>query len=150
MVKKVNKVRQQFKMYEYPMIEIIVQPNVYAYSRGEVVVALTNQVTTVKAQLKKVPFAVNDRVCNVFDKNDCLSVKVTGLWIELNGGKPKIYIKESEVNEEEDVWSMATKIVIFLVKMLSILLVVLTGWQIEQKFLRFGSNANDYGKGKRD
>lgn len=66
----------------------------------------------------------------MFDTNDCLIVDETGLKIELNGGKAKIYVKDSDLKESEQLMPIATKLLMFILKMLSILLLVMGGYQL--------------------
>lgn len=79
------------------MVEVVVKHDLYVYSRGPCIIALTNSAANIKAHLKNVPFKVSDVVCNLFDTNDCLIVEEAGLKIELNGGRAKIYVKDSDL-----------------------------------------------------
>ena len=87
MAKKVNKLRKQFKLYDEDFVERKVLPNLYVYSRGQVLVALTNSVNDVVAEVSDLPFAVGDVVCNLFDEKDCLVVGEQGVQIHMLGGK---------------------------------------------------------------
>lgn len=67
MVKKVNKLRKSHKLYDASLVELKVLPNLYVYSKGQVLVALTNTENDLVAEVRDVPFAVGDVVCNLFN-----------------------------------------------------------------------------------
>eukprot|EP00300_Choanocystis_sp_HF-7_P006902 c14974_g1_i2.p1 GENE.c14974_g1_i2~~c14974_g1_i2.p1 ORF type:complete len:471 (+),score=79.90 c14974_g1_i2:22-1434(+) len=65
--------------------------NFYAYSRGNVTVALTNR-GSASYVVTYHPYAVNTRLCNIYVPNDCVVVAQSGIPINLSNGQPKVYV----------------------------------------------------------
>lgn len=75
------------------MIERYVDDNFYAFSRGNLFVALTNSKSQIVRKVTYNPFSEGETVCNIFyPTTDCLKVTGGTLEVTLNNGEPKIFI----------------------------------------------------------
>jgi len=78
-------------------LEVLVTDSVYAFSRGEVVVIVTNSNMQHSVQLPVAPFAVGDSVCDVMhEQSQCVSVSSTGYSIAMTG-EPKVMMRAPKV-----------------------------------------------------
>ena len=78
-------------------LEVLVTDSVYAFSRGEVVVIVTNSNMQHSVQLPVAPFAVGDSVCDVMhEQSQCVSVCSTGYSIAMTG-EPKVMMRAPKV-----------------------------------------------------
>lgn len=68
--------------------------NFYAFSRGNVTVALTNN-GQASYLVTYHPYKVNTRLCNIYVANDCVVVGSNGIPIQLSNGQPKVYVPAS-------------------------------------------------------
>mmetsp|Transcript_40679 Transcript_40679/g.62049 ORF Transcript_40679/g.62049 Transcript_40679/m.62049 type:complete len:232 (+) Transcript_40679:629-1324(+) len=94
---KVNRVRKQFKIWDFPYEEKIVSDSFMAYTRGRVLVALTNTHATQVFTVANSPFR-NEKVCNIFWADDCVTVGDTGaLQVHLIGAEPKVFVPQNMI-----------------------------------------------------
>ena len=69
--------------------------NLYCFSRGEFLVAVTNSANTVQVTVPNVPFADGTTVCNIFyPTTDCQKVTNKSVNIYLTNGESKIYVPQ--------------------------------------------------------
>lgn len=73
--------------------ELYVLNNLYAFSRGDVVVAITNKGDTVDQEVDNTPFNDGEEVCNIFHKSDCVRVSGKKIKIHLENQETKIYTR---------------------------------------------------------
>lgn len=59
------------------------------------------------------------------------------------GGKPKVYVLKSDLQDPDTLMQNMTKLVVFLGKMLSILLFVIGGWRVSVKFSKFAKGGDN-------
>eukprot|EP01017_Pseudomicrothorax_dubius_P014694 TRINITY_DN1715_c0_g5_i1.p1 TRINITY_DN1715_c0_g5~~TRINITY_DN1715_c0_g5_i1.p1 ORF type:complete len:411 (-),score=50.13 TRINITY_DN1715_c0_g5_i1:93-1325(-) len=94
-VTKVIHIRKSIKAWEHRQVELHYGDNIFIYSIGETLIALTNSDSGIHIDLKNHPFKVGDLICNALAGNstsDCLVVhKNFGVTIRLSYGEPKIY-----------------------------------------------------------
>lgn len=70
--KTINAIRKENKIWEYPMLEKYVLDNFYAFSRGNIFVALTNKHENVSVSVPNSNFPNGTVVCNIFfPDTDC-------------------------------------------------------------------------------
>lgn len=102
-VKKMNDARREHKTWESPYVERYVADNFFAFSRGDVLIATTNDSNNeIKYSVTYNPFSAGDRVCNIFYDSDCLTITNDGaLEVVLKGGEAKIYVRSSSTFEEQ-------------------------------------------------
>lgn len=97
MTAAINKARKAAQAWDHPLEEKYVLDNVYAFSRGEMLVATTNR----QDQVSFSPTAASgwnegQTVCNVFyPTTDCLNVSGGKINITLVNGESKIFLPQS-------------------------------------------------------
>ena len=86
--------RKKEQIAHESQIQRYASDNFYSFSRGKVLVCLTNSngEKTVTVSMTYLPFADGQTVCNVFDSFDCLTVIDGALVVEMSHGLPKIYV----------------------------------------------------------
>lgn len=86
--------RQEHRVYTEEQVQRYVSSNFYAFSRGYVLVCLTNagDNSNVNVVVNYLPYAVGDVVCNVLDDSDCLTVSIAGISVTMSNGQPKVYL----------------------------------------------------------
>ena len=94
MIKTVNKARKDYKIWDFPLIERKVLSNFYAFTRGKFLVVMTNQNKPVTVEIIYLPFNNGQRICNIFNKWDCLIVENGGIEVQIVDGEAKIYVEE--------------------------------------------------------
>jgi alpha-amylase len=86
-------VRKAQKVWTYSQVQRYSTNNFYAFSRGNVLVCLTNSGgSAVTYTLSYLPYTVGQVVCNSLNSNDCLTVTSSGITVTLEYGLPKVYI----------------------------------------------------------
>jgi len=102
MTAAINKARKAHEVWNHPLEEKYVLDNVYAFNRGDMLVALTNH--NDQAQFSpEAPWSEGTQVCNIFyPDSDCQSVQGGKINITLMNGESKIYVpKGSSFFDEE-------------------------------------------------
>lgn len=105
-VKFLVNVRKQNQIWNYQQIERFVNNDLYCFSRGQVVIAMTNRTNRVEAFVNNLPESYKPGVvvCNLFyPAADCLKVTNSGLQVVLLGGEVKIYLPRSNFNNDFDI-----------------------------------------------
>jgi alpha-amylase len=107
MTAAINKARKAMQSWNYDLQEKYVLDNVYAFSRGQMMVATTNRGDTVNFS----PQACWDEgttVCNIFyPTTDCQQVQNGKITIYLVNGESKIYIPQNSAFFDEETSDMA-------------------------------------------
>lgn len=99
-IAKVNAQRKASQIWNHDQVERYVDDSFYAYSRGEFLVALTNNGGTQQRQVTYHPFSEGETVCNIFyPTTDCQKVS-NGVDIYLLNGESKIYVPQSALSSE--------------------------------------------------
>mmetsp|Transcript_11609 Transcript_11609/g.11990 ORF Transcript_11609/g.11990 Transcript_11609/m.11990 type:complete len:468 (+) Transcript_11609:23-1426(+) len=86
--------RKQYGVSSTSQIQRYAWSDFYAFSRGDVLVCLTNSAGsyTVTITVTYLPYSNGQKVCNVLDTSDCLTVTNNGLTVVMTGGLPKVYV----------------------------------------------------------
>jgi alpha-amylase len=86
--------RKAFKVWGLPQVERWVLDDLYAFSRGQVFIATTNQVdNTVSVGVTYHPYKAGQVICNVLYSGDCLTIAADNtLNLTLLHGESKIYV----------------------------------------------------------
>jgi alpha-amylase len=92
MMKIVNEVRKKEKIYYKVFVQRYVDDNIYAFTRGNVLIVVTNTNKKIEAKINNHRFKIGDIYCNALLKEDCIIVN-DNIDIIMNG-EPKIYIKQ--------------------------------------------------------
>ena len=99
-IAKVNAQRKASEIWNESYVERYVDESFFAYSRGEFLVALTNNGGTQERQVTYHPFNEGDTVCNIFyPTTDCQTVS-GGVDVYLANGESKIYVPKSKLSSE--------------------------------------------------
>jgi alpha-amylase len=86
-------VRKQQKVWNFSQVQRYSSNDFYSFSRGNVLICLTNSgTTTISHTLTYLPYSNDQVVCNAVNSNDCLTVKNNSLPITLESGLPKVYL----------------------------------------------------------
>jgi len=96
-LKQVVSYRKKYQVWNYPQIQRYSTNNFYAFTRGNVFVALTNQASyDVSYPITYQPYAEGTKICNLFSNGtDCLTVTNGQFTVTLGEGLPKIYVPVS-------------------------------------------------------
>ena len=92
MMKIANDVRRNYKIYDEDLVQRYVDNNFYAYTRGNVLIAVSN-VMNLNRIISNHPYNEGDILCNKLINGDCIIVKEGKINVHLDG-EPKIYVKE--------------------------------------------------------
>ena len=91
--------RKQFQVWNHDHVERYVDDDFYAWSRGNLVAAVTNRPDqTVTRGVTYHPFKEGQTVCNVFYPSDCTTISGGTLNVVLKNGESKIYVDKSQVS----------------------------------------------------
>ena len=102
MTADVNKARKAHSIWSHNLEERYVLDNVYAFSRGDFFVGLTNG-GSVNVQ-PNAPWANGTVVCNIFyPTQDCQTIQNGKLNLVLNNGEAKIFIPKNSAYFEDPV-----------------------------------------------
>ena len=92
MMKIANEIRRTYKIYDEDLVQRYVDDYFYAYTRGNVLIAVSN-VMNLDRVISYHSFNEGDKLCNKLKDQDCIEVKEGKLNIHMDG-EPKIYVKE--------------------------------------------------------
>ena len=92
MMKIANEIRRNYKIYDEDLVQRYVDDYFYAYTRGNVLIAVSN-VMNLDRVISYHSFNEGDKLCNKLKDQDCIEVKEGKLNIHMDG-EPKIYVKE--------------------------------------------------------
>jgi alpha-amylase len=91
-IKTLNAARKVHKPYNYDHKEIYVLDNLYCWYRGDMLACTTNQMGATGASIPNLPFSEGERICNIFNTSDCISISGGKGNISLNNGEVKVYV----------------------------------------------------------
>ena len=92
LLKIANEVRKTQKTYEESFIQRYADDHFYAYTRGNVLIAVSN-VKELERTITYHTFKDNEKLCNKLVNDDCVKVEGGEIKIKMEG-EPKIYVKE--------------------------------------------------------
>lgn len=89
--------RKTNQNWNYSQVERYVNDNFYAFSRGNLLVAVTNQkASSYTINVTYHPYSAGEVVCNIFYTSDCVTVDSSkGVPVTLTNGEPKAYLPKS-------------------------------------------------------
>ena len=100
LIAKVNAQRKASAIWDNAYVERYVDDSFFAFSRGEFLVALTNNGGTQQRKVTYHPFNEGETVCNIFyPTTDCQQVN-GGVDVYLLNGESKIYVPQSSLAAE--------------------------------------------------
>eukprot|EP01016_Furgasonia_blochmanni_P037115 TRINITY_DN432_c0_g2_i7.p1 TRINITY_DN432_c0_g2~~TRINITY_DN432_c0_g2_i7.p1 ORF type:complete len:479 (-),score=130.19 TRINITY_DN432_c0_g2_i7:214-1650(-) len=101
-VRTLLKARQKTQFWKDPQVEKWVDDNFYAFTRGKVLVTLTNTEEYVKRRVKFLEYPVGTVLCNIFHpQSDCLKVENGEIDVILLKGEVKIFVPKTQLLELE-------------------------------------------------
>ena len=96
-IKKVNAQRKASQIWNSSYVERYVDDTFFAFSKGDFLVALTNNGSTQQRAVTYSPFANGTVVCNIFyPTTDCQTTN-NGVYVYLLNGESKIYVPQSKL-----------------------------------------------------
>lgn len=93
MVSNLNQLRSSNKIWSLPQIQRYADDQFYAFTRGDLFFAFTNKDDNFSRNITYHPYTSGTRLCNIFDKNDNVTVNNNQFNIQMGGGNFKIYQK---------------------------------------------------------
>lgn len=100
LIAQVNAQRKASQIWNGAYVERYVDSSFFAFSRGEFLVALTNNGGSQERKVTYTPFNDGDTVCNIFyPTTDCQKVS-GGVDVYLTNGESKIYVPQSSLSAE--------------------------------------------------
>nr|AGU13047.1 alpha-amylase [Moneuplotes crassus] len=97
------KARKDFNVWEHPHVERYVNHDIYAFSRGEVLVAVTNTHNPFGVDVAYLPdsYKEGDILCNILNsENDCTTVSNGSVNIHFDDGEAKVYVPQARLIKE--------------------------------------------------
>lgn len=94
--------RKRYNVYMNKQVERYADDSFYAFTRGQLLVAITNVGSTsginLQRQITYHPYAIGTTLCNLFFPTDCIPVSASGFTIYLNNGESKIFVPSNLIN----------------------------------------------------
>lgn len=94
--------RKKHKVWDCPHIERFAETNLFAFSRCDVLVVTTNSRKEVTHTIGYHPYKVGQKVCNVFDHKECLTVDSTGLKVTIKDMTVKVWVPEETLTSQDE------------------------------------------------
>ena len=91
MVKSLNDFRNNNQIWNLPQVQRYADDQFYAFTRGELFMAFTNQDYDFSRSITYHPYPNGTRLCNIFDKNDSTTVNNNQFTVSMGAGNFKIY-----------------------------------------------------------
>jgi hypothetical protein len=89
--KTVVNFRKEQQLWDQDYVERYAANDFYCFSRGKTLLAFTNSGSQKNYTITYHPFAVGDKICNIFYETDCITISSSGAPIVLTGGEVKLY-----------------------------------------------------------
>lgn len=89
-----NKLRKEMKLWEQPFMQRYSDDVFYAFTRGDNILVALTRGEACERLITYHDFKDGDRLCNIFDLKDCITVEEGIINISMNTD-PKIYVKQS-------------------------------------------------------
>jgi len=99
-LKVINQFRKESQFYNLEQVERYADDSFYGFTRGDTFFAFTNSMEPQTRTIQYHPYADGTKLCNVFNKEDCIEVVNRELPIMLLNGEVKIYTP-SKVEEKK-------------------------------------------------
>ena len=100
----VNNARKSTQSYNSDFQEKYVLDNFYAFSRGDMLVALTNSHNQQQIAIPNTPWSDGTTVCNIFyPDSDCQTISNKTINVTLANGENKIYVPKSSLEQTQEI-----------------------------------------------
>lgn len=97
-LKSINTWRKRYNIPSSSQLERYADDQFYAFTRGQVFIALTNVGSSSSINLRRQityhPYSVGTTLCNLFFPTDCIPVTSSGFTVYLNNGESKIFVPQ--------------------------------------------------------
>eukprot|EP01117_Protostelium_nocturnum_P003233 TRINITY_DN1418_c0_g1_i2.p1 TRINITY_DN1418_c0_g1~~TRINITY_DN1418_c0_g1_i2.p1 ORF type:complete len:343 (+),score=33.86 TRINITY_DN1418_c0_g1_i2:590-1618(+) len=93
-VAKLNNIRKRHQIWNSNQEERLVSDYVYAFSRGEILVIVSNHLMKQEQRIINHPFHNGDKICNAISENECDVVKDNSFYVSITDAAPKIFFKQ--------------------------------------------------------
>lgn len=97
-LQSINTWRKRYNVFSSAQTERYADDQFYAFTRGQVFIALTNVGSTSSINLQRQityhSYAVGTTLCNLFYPTDCVPVTPSGFTVVLNNGESKIFVPQ--------------------------------------------------------
>ncbi|GAB5355673.1 hypothetical protein AAMO2058_000225800 [Amorphochlora amoebiformis] len=94
LISTVNRIRNEYAIWNYSPVELASDNSFYAFSRGKALIAVTNagsQSGSLSRTITKHPYNIGSKLCNAFYPSDCIMVTNQGVQVDLINGESKIF-----------------------------------------------------------
>lgn len=95
-----NKARKDFSAWSKPHVERYVDTHFYAFTRGDVLIAVTNSHDSQSYPIDYHEFSEGTTLCNVLNEGDCVTVEGGKIQINMNDHESKVYVPSSSLVTE--------------------------------------------------
>lgn len=92
MIKTALKARKAHQVWKYDQVERYIDNQFLAFSRGDLLVALTNTNGDVKRDVTYLPYKEGTTVCNIFNTSECVTVNGGKLHIDVSNNAIKVFV----------------------------------------------------------
>ena len=92
MIAKINKARKDTEFYKEDTVQRYADEQFYAFTRGKKVLVCLGNGNQVDRTITYHPFTDGDKLCNVLQDGDCVTVSGSGISVTVN--EPKVYVKQ--------------------------------------------------------
>jgi len=83
--------RKEWKVWDFPYTQRALEDNLLIWTRGPVLVAVTNRKNNIEYQLYDHPYKEGETLCNIFFSTDCVTIQDGAMPIYLNNGEVKMF-----------------------------------------------------------
>lgn len=91
MLAKANQARKDYKIWSEEHVERYITDDFYAFTRGQVLVALTKSYDTQTIEITYHDYADGTQLCNIFNTSDCVTVNDKKFTVVLESAETKVY-----------------------------------------------------------
>ena len=120
LIKKANDIRKSQKIYENNLKQIFVDDYLYAFTRGNVLIVVSN-IKEIERTFTEHNFKEKDILCNKLKNNDCVTVFGGEIKIKMEG-EPKIYVLNNNSDDDKVNKSRINKICLYIYLLFLLLL----------------------------
>ena len=101
MVKFLNNFRNRIQIWNLPQVQRYADDQFYAFTRGNYFFAFTNQDGNFSRNITYHPYSNGTKLCNIYDKNDNVTVNNGQFNVSMGSGNFKIFEICSNLNKKE-------------------------------------------------
>lgn len=95
LLKKLVSFRKANLLWNLDQVQRYADDQFYAFTRGNILTAYTNSNDYIKRNITYHPYKNGDKLCNIFNSSDCVSVDNNNFDIVLLNGEFKIFVLQN-------------------------------------------------------